>query len=298
MTLQSLSKRFAESATYRSQLVLARSAALAYDNRPSREALDPELKPLLDTLNAKGFVKIPFFVGQVDEVSEKVRSTFSQAESADRKVVGQNIRHPFHFTPMTEKVLREERLSKLVRAYIGHDATFDFAQIFRIPASTDNVTLSGLWHHDRVGKRLKLFVYLHDVRKGERITHYAVGSHKRQHVRWSHKASRYTDEWINARYEVEQFEGLKGEAYLFDTNGIHRATWEANSNYRDALYFEWSSYGKSRLMRRLGYHIGVCREPLPQGFDPAGTLFSRRDLASNDGQLVYGTTAPKFNFVN
>lgn len=291
-------ERLAEAAIYRTNLLLARATAFRYDRAPKKSPLDPELQTLLDHLNRDGFVKIPFFADEVDTVSEQIRSVFDQSNENDPRVVGQNIQHPFLFTPVATRVLREERLNRLIQAYLGQDATFDFAQIFRIPASTDNATLSGRWHHDRVGKRLKLFVYMHDVAKGQRITHYAKGSHKKEHLRWSHGASRFTDEEVKRDYPVELFEGRKGEAYLFDTNGIHRATWEKNNHYRDVMYFEFSRGPKSRIMRKLGYHIGVCRELFPADFDASGTLVDPTQLKREGVHLVYGEKAPKFNFVH
>ena len=37
---------------------------------------------------------------------------------------------------------------------------------------------SALWHHDRCGRRLRVFIYVHDVDEGSRPTQYARGSHR------------------------------------------------------------------------------------------------------------------------
>ena len=44
--------------------------------------------------------------------------------------------------------------------------------------------MAGLWHHDRVGNRLKAFVFLHDVDCDEgHPTEVAVGSHLMNYYR-------------------------------------------------------------------------------------------------------------------
>jgi hypothetical protein len=72
-----------------------------------------------------------------------------------------------------------------------------------------------------VGRRLKLFVLLHDVdcERG-RPTQLALGSHRLHYYQSAtFPFSRYTDAAVRAEYRVHTACGHAGQAYLFDTCG-------------------------------------------------------------------------------
>eukprot|EP00928_Gymnodinium_smaydae_P094677 TRINITY_DN798_c0_g4_i1.p1 TRINITY_DN798_c0_g4~~TRINITY_DN798_c0_g4_i1.p1 ORF type:complete len:308 (+),score=16.10 TRINITY_DN798_c0_g4_i1:208-1131(+) len=87
--------------------------------------------------------------------------------------------------------------------------------------------IAGLWHNDRAGNRLKLFVRLHDVdpdpSKGGHPTLVARGSHALLPFSiedYSH--SRLKDEFVRAEYPVSYLGGKMGSGFIFDTNSLHR----------------------------------------------------------------------------
>ena len=85
--------------------------------------------------------------------------------------------------------------------------------------------MAGLWHHDRVGNRLKAFVFLHDVDCDEgHPTEVAVGSHLLNYYRTDAMgASRFANDYVRDHYEVAKLCGAKGGGFVVDTHTLHRA---------------------------------------------------------------------------
>merc|ERR1712178_554828 len=89
---------------------------------------------------------------------------------------------------------------------------------------------SSHWHHDPAGRRLKLFILLHDVDAKEgHPTQVAKGSHDLLyywHEEFAH--SRYTNDYIQSSFDIELLSGEAGSAYVFDTNAVHKGTPEGS----------------------------------------------------------------------
>jgi hypothetical protein len=160
--------------------------------------------------------------------------------------------------------------------------------LWRVGRISQTVKVSGLWHHDWCGRRLKLFVLLNDQTAEDRPTWYAAGSH-RVLLKWAEYAfSRYHDDFVQSNFPIVPLVGKRGDAILFDTHGFHRATYEAGAGQRDAIAYEYSSYGKSRLLRPRGYQIGLGGDRFPHAFDVKGTLLRADQLSSDGEHLCYG----------
>ena len=66
--------------------------------------------------------------------------------------------------PALQPILKDSNLSSLLEAYLGGLVRYDGHVLLHVTAhaNTQNYA-SALWHHDRCGSRLKLFIFLHDV---------------------------------------------------------------------------------------------------------------------------------------
>jgi len=285
----------------RLEVILARISAFLFDMKPRKSIENTaDVQSHFKDLERSGCIKLDFFANQLEDLEEKVKKAFDLYSDDNPKIVGLNIKHPFLFSDVPGKLLKNPKMNKLLQSYLGEDATFDWCQLHRIPVSADYQTLSGFWHHDRCGRRLKIFIYLHDVKPGGRVTYYAGGSHKRQHFGWSHhlnSKSTKTDQGMHSKYNVKELYGKKGQAYLFDSNGFHRATWHKSNQFRDILSFEFSSHSKSKILRKLGYNIGVCREFFKLDYDIKGTLIHADHIRKEGNYNAYGTSAPSYTWV-
>ena len=156
--------------------------------------------------------------------------------------------------PGIERILRAVRLTfgRLARDYLGSDAFLSHYSAFRLPPNLDVAHYpAGLYHHDRCGHRLKAYLLLTRVTEGSHPMRIALGSHRT--VYYSHHdmlASRFTDDYVETHYLVRSVTGEAGEAFLFDTNAVHKAggVGLAAQGVRDVLLFEFNARGRSAEM--------------------------------------------------
>lgn len=145
------------------------------------------------------------------------------------------------------------RMLALATAYLGPDVVYSGYTVLRLPGRNLSVSeyLSGVWHHDRCGRRVKCFVYLKNVTSRTHPVKIALGSHRT--VFYSYDdflESRFDDAYVRREYEVRELLGHRGEGFCFDTNSIHSGTlW--GSRTRDALIFEFNEYDKSLGLSRV-----------------------------------------------
>ena len=154
-------------------------------------------------------------------------------------------------------------INDIASGYLG-DAQLSGYKIVRIDTTSANDTesyVAGLWHHDRVGNRLKAFVFLHDVDCDEgHPTEVAVGSHLLNYYRTDAMgASRFADDYVRKKYEVAKLCGPKGAGFVVDTHTLHRGAVEG-SLPRTVIVGEYHAVGKCAAMDALG--LGL---PCPSG---------------------------------
>lgn len=149
--------------------------------------------------------------------------------------------------PALGGLLRNPKLARVLRTYLGARVRYDGFQLLRLG---DNLTTSSyassIWHHDRCGKRLKLFILLHDVGLDGRPTVVANRSHNVQY--YTHGApwnllSRFSARWVTSRYDALPMLGREGGGFVFDTNALHKGE-VSGSKTRDAVILEFHAHGK------------------------------------------------------
>ncbi|CAH0375772.1 unnamed protein product [Pelagomonas calceolata] len=154
-------------------------------------------------------------------------------------------------------------INEIASGYLG-DAQLSGYKVVHIDTTSSNDTesyVAGLWHHDRVGNRLKAFVFLHDVDCDEgHPTEVAVGSHLLNYYRTDAMgASRFSNDYVRDHYEVAKLCGSKGGGFVVDTHTLHRGAVEG-SLPRTVVVGEYHSIGKCAAMDALG--LGL---PCPSG---------------------------------
>jgi hypothetical protein len=155
------------------------------------------------------------------------------------------------FRNLSEAVL--SRLRPIAASYIGTRATYGGCKLLRLPGRnmTAQEYLSGMWHHDRCGRRLKCFVFLGPV---------TPASHPPLVVPRTHRIVYYTYErWESTRFDdahVAQsyappltLQGEVGDGFCFDTNSIHSVSLNG-SEARHVAIFEFHDKGLERSFRQ------------------------------------------------
>lgn len=268
---------------------LAYSSAIGFFDRTATRhpVQSAQARQALDTLVRDGAVNLGPIL-DLGDVPERIAQAFDRGEPRFSNVTRFYLKNPLVYAPRIAEWLRHPLVNELVKSYLGERAVFDRCLVWRIPASASERKTSAVWHHDWCGRRLKLFVLLHDVTEEGRPTHYIRGSHTGQWRWMDYELSRFADAEAESRGEEIKLTGRRGDCLLFDTNGLHRATGEGGKESRDVISLEYSDARKSEWLAKHGFEIGVRQERLPPGFDLAGTLLDPAALRKADSQLIYG----------
>ena len=116
--------------------------------------------------------------------------------------------------PAIDALVNNETLAMVVRGYLGGPARFDgYATFSLMPNATVDSYISGHWHHDRCGRRLRLFVFTHDVDAAEMpTTQVARGSQDTVYFTHANRIglTRFSDQYVRSRHEVVTLDGRAG----------------------------------------------------------------------------------------
>jgi len=163
--------------------------------------------------------------------------------------------------PGIEKVIKNQEILELSSAYLGADARLAGYKIIRIGSRVGiKEYISGRWHHDGCGSRLKLFLLLQDVTGDDGApTEVARGSQNMVYYRYFQTAGyRFRNDYVARTYDIRPMLGRKGGGFVFDTNTVHRGKVSTKHLRRDAVVFDIESIDK--VSRGLMAH-SVCPEP-------------------------------------
>mmetsp|Transcript_58958 Transcript_58958/g.133484 ORF Transcript_58958/g.133484 Transcript_58958/m.133484 type:complete len:356 (+) Transcript_58958:85-1152(+) len=174
---------------------------------------DNKVDSLLAKLRRDGFILIDDWGIDADELSAEVEQRLAEQKPRNKRQA--TMQHKSYRGPLStmSAVLKNETVRKLVLKYLGGDAILSGHTALRLKngLSSTQDYVSGLWHHDRCGRRLKAFVFLHDISaKGGRVTKVAKGSHET--FFWGYhdaKESRFDERWVIENYKVVAMEGKK-----------------------------------------------------------------------------------------
>lgn len=166
--------------------------------------------------------------------------------------------------PELEELYQNASISRVIKAYLGSQVTLDGHKLTKLSTSKDSDVKSYIaarWHHDRAGRRIKLFIYLHDVDCDEgHPTQVAVGTHNLLFYRTEDfPTSRYHDSYIRSQTQVVKGCGKRGGGFMFDTHSVHMGTPEGNHT-RTTVITEFHNSLKCPATRAMGLPI-----PCPSG---------------------------------
>ena len=169
--------------------------------------------------------------------------------------------------PQMEALLRNATLNKVVMAYLGSEVMLEGHKITKLStrhAGDDKQYVAARWHHDRTGRRLKLFVFLHDIDCANgHPTRVVAGTNNLVYFRTeSMPASRFRDDYFgnpSNGFEERLGCGKRGGGFLVDTHTIHKGTAEGNET-RTTVIAEYHNALKCPAVRALKLQL-----PCPSG---------------------------------
>lgn len=201
-------------------------------------------------LKKNGFVKIQnlnleFDYNHINEILDDKNLSVH-----DEIGVASIIDASYHF-PEINKILESEHINNICKLYLGSDAKVNHIRVERLEPSLSREDVSGLYHHDQIGNRLKILVLLDEVPQDGRCTSYAKKTHKIKWTNYDYDQSRYDTETIEKNFEISKFFGNKGDIFIFDTNGLHKRDEKAKKPKRAVAFIDIADHNKCVAMKKL-----------------------------------------------
>lgn len=246
------------------QVVLTLDHRLDVMRRPLSRGDHVSSNPLLQGLSRDGFVLVDDWGIDMDALSAEVET----AIESDHRVIRRGAAVVYNGElQYLAPLLKNATLLSAAHAYLGRRAELTGYEVLRLTdgLATESQYISGYWHHDRCGRRLKAFVFLHDVgREGGRPTEVARGSqdtlYYSYHDNWE---ARFDDAYVQRNYATEAMVGRRGGGFIFDTNAIHRGVVNGTQS-RTVVILEFNEAKKSTELRTNGERSMPC---------PSGSMF-------------------------
>lgn len=220
----------------------------------------------LNFLKKNGFLVLDKFVEQ--STIEKIKEGFEKHNqflidqkltddlTEKRRVATEKI---INYCPEVIDIINNQKITEILKQYLGNDfkilnAYPAISKPLEADANDEKNFTSELniccYHHDQIGKQLKLIIALDDIDENQNCLEYAIGSHSLRIIDkiiikffnlfgffkgWNknviehifrkligkHSAFR-KETTINKKYNVRQIYAKSGTIYFFDTNGYHR----------------------------------------------------------------------------
>ncbi|KAL1515630.1 hypothetical protein AB1Y20_002248 [Prymnesium parvum] len=161
--------------------------------------------------------------------------------------------------PALEPLLRNQELARLLSKYLGGPVRYEGHVLLHVSnRATPANYISAQWHHDRCGRRVKVFVFLHDVGIDGHPTLVAERTNKLwYYMHEDVRTSRIDARYVYSNFNVTPMVGPAGGGFVFDTNMLHRGMHEGSQS-RTTLVLEFHRHGKIGVLSKLGVRSLPC----------------------------------------
>ena len=228
---------------------------------------DPSARKMFDTLQRDGILLIEDFGADIDAIVQQAEAAL-MGDALYRKNEtsisggGSILTSRKPIPPLEQLLVHNATLATVIEAYLGPSLLHGY-KVTRLTHSltkTDQYN-AGMYHHDRVGRRLKLFMFLHDVDCNVgHPTKVAAGSHRMLYYKTEdYPVTRFTDDFVERHYPILKGCGKRGGGFLFDTHTIHKGTVQGE-NERTVVIAEYHHVAKCAYTKEN--NLGI---PCPAG---------------------------------
>jgi hypothetical protein len=227
--------------------------AVSHSSAPSlpKRAFD-----LLASLAQDGYARVDDWGLNMDEVTAEY---YGKMQSLSRHNAVNSV--PVKLQSI-EPLLINRTLNQIIASYLGvrnMSAVLEGYVALRLEKHLQlRDYVSGYWHHDRCGRRLKVFIFIHDIDKHRgRPTVVAKGSQNTFHFSYERfDYTRFNQSWVSENYEPAVLHGKRGGGFILDTNALHHGLAEGKFS-RDTIVLEYHGYSKVPILKAAGHH-GPC----------------------------------------
>lgn len=231
----------------------------------SKKAKTPEQRRLIQQMRRDGIIKLPGLVDpetlaelqaghqRMIEAADKRRAESAYSDEAalasmyeaetsyfyEEKWKYYSSIDPFQFVPALARFVMKDEVMSLVNSYYRKQAYVARAIGFRmLPMKRERGAYGWIWHHDAWGRKVNLQIQLSETGEDDQYVAYRKGSHLPYHpIEGPKGVQNFTDEEAEAKfghYELVKTTGKPGDAYMFDSNGLH-SLMSSEGRVRDVL---------------------------------------------------------------
>eukprot|EP00747_Dinoflagellata_sp_TGD_P114994 gnl/TRDRNA2_/TRDRNA2_172046_c2_seq2.p1 gnl/TRDRNA2_/TRDRNA2_172046_c2~~gnl/TRDRNA2_/TRDRNA2_172046_c2_seq2.p1 ORF type:complete len:431 (+),score=31.76 gnl/TRDRNA2_/TRDRNA2_172046_c2_seq2:88-1380(+) len=149
-------------------------------------------------------------------------------------------------------------MMKLASAYLGSEVEPSSANAFTLSESASKATYSNApWHHDGCGRRLKAWIYHHDVTEHHHPTLIAGGTqHNLWHAPTEYYIGKQGQNKLNEEIVRQEFGGRikpmlapRGGGFIFDTHALHAANMVGKHKSRSTTLLSLNTIEHKKLPR-------------------------------------------------
>ena len=194
-----------------------------------------EQKALFHTLETEGILILPeYFKGDtlkrmqaefqaiLETEHAQLKADVSLHQCADGKALDK--------VPSLASFVKDPLLKDLATYFWGQSLSLLTSAGYRSLPIPEREFSSYQWHHDCVGKQLKLFLLLTDLPEEGQVLQYLPRSHKQLYVFDSYEASRFNASDVTQKGQPVSTVAKAGSVFLFDTNGLHKGLRNLSGN--------------------------------------------------------------------
>tara|TARA_B100000886_G_C20426966_1_gene494697 strand:+ start:14579 stop:15478 length:900 start_codon:yes stop_codon:yes gene_type:complete len=182
-----------------------------------------------------------------------------------------------------------------IKAYLGNNLKLDHTYLSIFNTSNGLIQdcgSSGLFHHDSVGHRIKMFIPINSEGTVNNPTIYIAGTNKTKWKNYDNSEKngriRIDNEILERNYKNAENLGITGDDILiFDTNGIHKGSYFPTKENRILIQFEFSS-NKSNLKGLVGPGTFYMSKTYFEKFKQLNLLRLNRVECKNDSIVHLG----------
>ena len=152
-----------------------------------------------------------------------------------------------------------------VENYLGSEARLEFAQV-QETSDKNKDSVSGSWHTDSVGFRLKCYICLEG--DGTQPTLILKNQKNKIYKPSFFEELRFTGlRNLNKKNDQVYLRHKTGSVYMFDTNYLHRGGYENSTSSRTVIVFEFANYKKSdELLKKSFINVPIGKQNAPIKF--------------------------------
>jgi hypothetical protein len=254
----------------------------------------------LYSLVERGFTKIKnehFKILNNKNFYEKIKKVFDIQKDNEYRNSGAQLQlkqeiyivnDPTYHLPELSELYEIEELNLLCKKYIGDDCKLQNAELMMVDKISNSSQGSGLFHHDTIGHRLKIY-FNFDIEKNDRPTYYAEKSHFYTWPENHSKVSRFNEEFVKKNFNIVPLKkDTDDEIIIFDSNGLHRGHYEKSNSSRYSLVLEYASKKKFEDLKPLGnFPMGSKPQRISKKVNISKTLLDKDYIKNSNNANDY-----------